>query len=164
MASWTEHVIVQPCHPYNTVRLHLKMNGMTCNVILTWLMICWGTIVFMFYVFLNLLLKSGENSIKSFEFSSWEFVQQKWMSEINLLLICILHAVCSSSLFFSPDSISRLWAGPSWILRIMATRPCRRPPPTSMPATLDLQKQRMMGKCRVIPSGYGLLCWQQLAT
>ena len=67
-------------------------------------------------------------------------------------------------LSLSPDSISRLWAGPSWILHTMATRPCRRPPPTSTPATLDPQKQRMMGKCPVTPFGCGLLCWQPLAT
>lgn len=68
------------------------------------------------------------------------------------------------TLFSSLGSISQLWAGPSWILLITATRLCRRPPPTSMPAALDPQKQRMMGKCQVTPFGYGLPCWQQLAT
>lgn len=64
----------------------------------------------------------------------------------------------------SPGSISRLSAGPSWILRTTATRPCRRPPPTSTRATLGPQKRRMTGKCPVTPSGCGSLCWRRLAT
>lgn len=61
-------------------------------------------------------------------------------------------------------STSRPSAEPSWILRTTATRLCRRPPPTSTPATPGPRKQRMMGRCPVTPSGCGSPYWPRLAT
>lgn len=74
---------------------------------------------------------------------------------------------------FGPDSLSRPSLShstfrpsvePSWILHTTATRPCRRPPPTSTPAIPGPRKQRMMGRCPVTPSGCGSLYWPRLAT
>lgn len=61
-------------------------------------------------------------------------------------------------------STSRPSVEPSWILRTTATRRCRRPPPTSTPATPGPRKQRMMGRCPATPSGCGSPCWPPLAT